>query len=324
MQRATAIASLGINVNWFDFGYYKDIRFLLYRFLRKFFGIELDLLGINRKVKKLLAVDRFDILWVDKGLLIKQDTLTQVKHNSRCKYLVHYSPDDMLNPGNQSRHYLQALPEYDLHVTTKSYNYHELQELGAKKVIYIQNSFDPEVHKPISLTPEERVALSCDVGFIGAYEPERAHCIKYVTSKGQPVMVRGKGWTDHKIPNLTIEDGWFADLDYSKIINATKINLAFLRKANRDLQTTRSIEIPACGGFMLAERTEEHLQLFEEGREAEFFDSAEELEEKIRFYLKHVHRRKTIAAAGRARCIRDGYDNASRLRVIIEELTAKD
>ena len=78
-------------------------------------------------------------------------------------------------------------------------------------------------------------------------------------------------------PNLVIENKGLYSEDYSKSFQAFKISLCFLRKINYDQQTTRTVEIPACGGFMIAERTAEHKAMFEEGKEAEFFSSNEEL-----------------------------------------------
>ena len=71
---------------------------------------------------------------------------------------------------------------------------------------------------------------------------------------------------------------------------------------NRDLQTTRSVEIPACGAFMLAERTEEHLELFEEGKEAEFFGSRDELLQKVRYYLTHAEDANRLPPPAAERC----------------------
>jgi spore maturation protein CgeB len=105
--------------------------------------------------------------------------------------------------------------------------------------------------------------------------------------------------------------------DYARAICAFDINLCFLRKCNRDRQTTRSIEIPACGAFMLAERTDEHLRLFEEGKEAEFFSTEGELLDKTRYYLEHGDSRRNIAARGIQRCVRDAYSYPERLQKVL-------
>src|ERR1035438_5518630 len=96
--------------------------------------------------------------------------------------------------------------------------------------------------------------------------------------------------------------------------------LNILPKWNRDEETTRSIEIPACGGFMLAERTPKHLEYFVEGQEAEFYCDFPELLEKVRFYLRADERRMEIADSGRDRCIRSGYSYRDRIASVLDYL----
>jgi spore maturation protein CgeB len=71
---------------------------------------------------------------------------------------------------------------------------------------------------------------------------------------------------------------------------------------------------------MLAERSSEHLRLFTEGKEAEFFGSNEELLDKCRFYLARPELRRRIADAGRARCINGQYGNRHRVSEIIDHV----
>jgi Uncharacterized protein conserved in bacteria len=73
------------------------------------------------------------------------------------------------------------------------------------------------------------------------------------------------------------------------------------------------MEIPASGGFMLAEDSPEHRMLFQSGREAVFFSCQDELLRHCRYYLEHETERKAIAKAGLFRCRNSGYDNESRI-----------
>ena len=138
------------------------------------------------------------------------------------------------------------------------------------------------------------------------------------------MRIWGAFWERFRVhhPNLRVERREVFQDEYAKVLCATKINLGFLRKMNRDQQTARSIEIPACGAFMLAERTDEHLGLFVEGVEAEFFADDTEMVEKVRHYLAHEEKRREIAAAGRQRCLTSGYSNQERLSKVLETCQA--
>ena len=288
------------------------------RVIRKLVG-PLDLAKLNRRIDDEMRRSAYDILWLDRPLTISPATFRAVKRLQPNCQIVGYSLDDMNARHNQSRRFLRTLPLYDYFFTTKTYGVPELKALGCPRVEFTGNAFDPAVHRPIELTDQDRKMYGCDVGFIGTFEEDRAAQMNYLAHRGVEVQIVGDFWNRMQNPHLKINlrsNALYGDA-YAKTICATTINLCFLRKLNRDLQTTRSVEIPACGGFMLAERTDEHLALFEEGVEAEFFSSKEELLSKVRYFLGHDLERKRIAAAGRQRCLRSGYSYHERLKEIL-------
>lgn len=320
LQRATAIAGLGVDISLVESGPpRRSLSRQLYRIGRRL-GLAPDTQRAGRRILAAVRKTGADVLWIDKGITISPGTLEAVRGCSPGTVLVHYSPDDMFNPDNQSGRYLRGIPLYDLHVTTKSYNVAELEAAGARRVLFVNNAYDPATHRPLMLTPAETQRFGCDVGFVGSFEEERALMLLGLAREGVRIRVWGEAWEglrgDH--PNLDVRREYLDGPEYAKAVNATRINLGFLRKANRDLQTTRSVEIPACGAFLLAERTAEHLDLFREGEEAEFFEGPAELLEKILYYLAHEDRRKAVALAGLERCRRSGYSNSETLRPVVE------
>ncbi len=298
----------------------------MYRAMRRLFG-PLDTAGANAAIVRHMRQQQYDVLWINKGLTIKAATLRKVKQlQPQCR-IVGYTTDDMCAPHNQSRRFLKHLPLYDLFLTMnlRGYDLEGLKALGAKHVEFTETGFDPHTHRPLELSEEDRRKYGADVGFIGFYESDRAERMNYLAEHGVAVQIIGSYWdrwpNAHKLLKINNTNVW--GQSYAKAICATKINLGFLRKLNRDLVTTRSVEIPACGAFMLAERTDAHLALFEEGKEAEFFDSNEEMLDKVRYYLAHPEERERIAAAGRERCLASGYSYQERLRKNLMQLGAE-
>ena len=322
VHRVQALEELGCQVTVVDSaGALPALQSLLYRVRNKAFrwGFPVPLPDFTDHRGRLLAGASggdWDVVWLERAITVGEDTLLALRASCPRAVILGFALDDMNARHNQSAQFLQALPHYDWFLTSKSYNVAELRERGCPKVLFVPNAYDPASFRPVDVGPDDQARLGGDVGFIGTYESERAQSLQFLAEQGFHVRVWGSAWSGFRgrHPNLKIEGKPLYGEDFARACGAFKINLGFLRKSNRDLQTTRSIEIPACGGFMLAERTQEHLELFHEGSEAEFFESREELALKCARYLGDEEGRLRVARGGLARCQSAGYSNLERLR----------
>lgn len=284
--------------------------------------IPADLGGANAAILARLGEGRYDILWLDRAVSVRAATLRAAKRLVLDLKIVWYAEDDMMNPHHLSYWTERALPLFDLWVTTKSANAapEEMPAKGVRKVLFVDNSYDPALHRPIEVSESERDRFGSDISFVGTYEQERARSLAALARAGFDVRIWGNGWrrASDRPTGLRIEDRPVYDDDYAKVVCASRINLCFLRKENRDLQTCRSIEIPAMGGLMVHERNAEIAGLFKENEEAVFFSSDFELVERCRDLLRDAEACRRIAHNGHRAVMDGGYRHEDRLRLILD------
>jgi len=294
----------------------------LWHRVRNKLGYPVDLVNLNENLLPELIDFPADLLWIEKATTVLPSVYKKIKLKFPRLKIVFYSEDDIYIRNNRSNYLKTSLPIFDIVFTTKTRNLSELPKWEVKKTLLVFQAYDQNFHKPISLNDEEKKYWGSDVSFIGTFENDRYEKMLFLAQKGIKIRVWGSNWQycQNRHPNLLVEARPVYNDNFIKVINSTRINLNFLRKHNRDQHTSRSLEIPACQGFMLAERTEEHLYLFEEGKEAEFFNSHNELLKKVEYYLAHEEERQLIAENARIRCLNSGYDHHSRIKFMLEQI----
>lgn len=240
-----------------------------------------------------------------------------------------HNDDPFGRPGlREYRLLLKALPQYDGYHVNRECNVSEATAYGIKRVRVLMMYYIPWLHYPCTLTAQEKNDFGSDVVFAGHMEPDlRIECLSSVIQAGLKCRIFG-GAEEWKsvLPRDAYESVQpifhARGADYRRALCASKIAACFFSKWNRDQYTTRSWEIPACGVFLLSERTPPMQEFYSEGKEAEFFDSPAEFIDKARFYVNNDSARRKIAAAGYARVIASGNDIYSRMRQWLADVAA--
>ena len=328
-QRYEVLRELGLDVSGFALDHYEKFS-LVTRFIRRLNDGKFPkqaVLSCNKEFLGYVTTVKPDIVWVEKALLLLPETLAQVKRFLPNTLLVSYQHDNPFGRRSNElptwRNFIRAIPCYDIHFVKRNSDIENFISHGAKRVIINRTGFYSTFYRPYRLA-EVPSHLRHDTVFIGTAIDHRVGSISNLMNKEKiRIDVYGGFWNRHLFYYLHRQ--YFHGLsgpDYPLIVSGSKICLGYVSSSNFDEYTERSVEIPACGGFFLAERTPTHLELYQEGEEAEFFSSNEECAEKIRFYLRNDDKRQKIAQAGYERCLRSDYSLARSMREAMLEVFA--
>ena len=254
---------------------------------------------------------RPQILFAFKGAFVRSETLRVIREQGVRLY--NYYPDRMLFVRGTLLQ--DSLPEYDCVFDTKRHWDGDTEcWMKLRSRVVVLHGYDPQVHCAPPPSDCDASRYASDVSFVGNHSPRKQRILQELARLLPELNLKiwGDGWS--RVQELTkFLQGWAPKGDqYARIAAHSHINLAIMGVTEnaRDETTTRTFEIPACGGFMLHERTPELLESYKEGKEVACFGSAEELADQIQYYLAHPAEREAIARAGHAHCVPAySYDN---------------
>jgi glycosyltransferase involved in cell wall biosynthesis len=277
--------------------------------------------ALNREVLNVAQQFRPQIVLIIKGAYIRPETLIFIKKKINA-ILVNYATDDPFNPINSTRDLINSIAFYDLYACTKRAIMDDVKRAGCPNVVYVPFGYMPSLHFPEKpKIAEEKIRFSSDVVFIGGCDKDRAVIFEALIHALPDVQLALYGGYWNRFPQFRpYYRGFALGRDFRLALGGAKIALNLVRKANRDGHVMRTFEIPACGAFMLAERTEEHLEFFEEDKEAVYFSSIDELVDKLRYYLHHDNKRVQIAERGYKRVTLNKHTYKDRLQQILNLL----
>ncbi|MBC1499127.1 glycosyltransferase [Listeria weihenstephanensis] len=273
----------------------------------------------NKTIERTIDSYQPDILFVVKGLWVTEEIIQYAK--SKGITTIHFHPDFLFDDRYHTSQILdKAILAYDIVVTAKTTEVEKYKQFGCQYVHFMKYAYDPDIHHPIKLTNQEIPIFKTDVAFVGRMELPRADALNEIAEANYDLKVWGTKWD--KIPksyklNRFCEGRPIFCEEMAKVFQGAKVSVGFLTTLSTEQHTARTFEIPACGGFFLGTRTAEHMDIFKQGVEADFFSSKEELVEKVAFYTRNEDMRSKIAQKGYDKVIQMDATYESRVKEIL-------
>ena len=258
----------------------------------------------QRAILRSVGFHAAQVLITVKGSVVRVATLDALR--AAGVFTVNYYPDYHFNDVP-----IETVARYDLVATTKSFQLSAFQaRMPAKRVAFLHHGYSPEFHRPLA---GRAIDQDVDLLYIGNAGAGKAALLVAVAAALPDLNIRvvGGGWTrfargtalERAVVGHALSGDYFA----AEVARA-KINLAFHMGRDQatgfaDLVSTRTFEIPACGGFMLHVDNDEVRSLFDVPGEIDTFADPAELVRKIRYWLAHPAEREAVAARGHARAV---------------------
>lgn len=230
------------------------------------------------------------------------------------------------SPHNKSEE-IRANKFFDLTVCTDSSGTEYLYN-----AVYLGHSYSHITHVPTDIS---RISTDYirDIGFVGAFFPERISIFEKLVSNGFTAYLSGliddfivsDTVVPHIRPNLV------DNFELAKLYSGATFSINFTRRSMylsgtgagtiQHSMTIRMIECMASGGILVTDETEELVDLCTEGMHYIGYTTADELVDKLKYYKEQPDKlsRMRVEAYHHIRSIKNSYlENAKKVLSLVD------
>ncbi len=256
---------------------------------------------IKRSIQKSIANFYRQYPYMNHGVLIDEAKKfkPQLTIVIRCEYLApeaiselgNISPMGCVNiypdhpfviPGGNAIFLGSALSQYSVIFTFARFLIPVFYQLGAKNVVWLPFGYDPSIHNPVKR--EGSINIISYLGCWGHLQEQWLEKINIYNPK-----IYGTGWgnlsKNSKLSLPTPGEGMGPKM--ADAISRSKLIFNLIRAEHGCAHSMKTFEIPACGGLMLTNRTDEQQSFLTDKRHCIYFENDEELLDLIKYFSMH-------------------------------------
>lgn len=266
--------------------------------------------NFEAELLKIVGEKRPDYFFTQKGEILRPEFIRTIKDKGLTTIFWCFD-------AAMGEWYLPLAREHDFVLTNMEGHVFRLREEGIKHVKWVHQGFSPEffgIDGKETMTEDPWYA---DVAMIGSMGTPiyKSRCELAIRLRKENIDIKWWGGRLARQPrNIRyflggIHRSWAGQEvymhDFADVIRHTKIFVgedADIPMRGRCL-SNRSFAVMGCGGFYLCRRTPGVEYAFKVGKEIDVFDTADEMVEKVRYYLNEEDERKRIAVMGQRKVI---------------------
>jgi len=299
------------------------------RFFRRLDGYAFTQSNLS-KVSKLLISEINDfkpnVIWLEKPLLVTAELIQEIKKLHPNAFFISRQDDNPFGGRKNElpfwRHFVKAIPLYDLHFVKRESDWLSFSRLGASKIANFWVGYDS---KQYFVDPSQKIEKKYDFSFIGTNMDSRSSFLSDLQSElgTNNFLIAGANWKRsllrYRFPHQVITSP-LSDEDSRQVFNQSHASLGLFSTSNHDEFSSRIFLIAASGSVIVAPRSRMHEHFFEDTKEAFYFDNLAECASIIKTLIANPEISHEVGANAALRAKKDRYSLSDAVIEALEKI----